>query len=89
MLRYLHCFSMEDQPTGEDYDPSYYKVAKLKEYLEKRYERLFHPCQQLSLDETLIQSFGRMKFKVRIVTKAAHYGIKVYVITDATTSFVL
>ena len=88
MLRYLHCCSMEDQPTGEDYDPSY-KVAELKEYLEKRYERLFHPFQQLSLDETLIRSFGRMKFKVRIVTKAARYGIKVYVITDAATSFVL
>ena len=39
--------------------------------------------------ETLICSFGRMKFKVvRIVTKAACYGIKVYVITDAATLYV-
>jgi hypothetical protein len=40
------------------------------------------------LDKTLIRAFGRMKFKVRIVTKAARYGIKVYVITDAATAFV-
>lgn len=30
-----------------------------------------------------------MKFKVRIVTKAARYGIKIYVLTDAETAFVL
>jgi hypothetical protein len=30
-----------------------------------------------------------MKFKVRIVTKAARYGIKIYVLTDAATAFVL
>ena len=88
MLRYLHCCSLQNQPTGEDYDPTY-KVAEVKDYLEKRYERLFLPSQQLSLDETLIRSFGRVKFKVRIVTKAARYGIKVYVITDAATSYVL
>ena len=88
MLRYLHCCSLESQPTGDDYDPTY-KVAELKDYLEKRFDRLFLPSQQLSLDETLIRSFGRMKFKVRIITKAARYGIKVYVITDAATSYVL
>jgi hypothetical protein len=30
-----------------------------------------------------------MKFKVRIVTKAARYGIKLYVVTDASSAFVL
>jgi Transposase IS4 len=57
--------------------------------LENRYLKLFVPGQQLSLDETLIRAFGRIKFKVRIVTKAARYGIKIYVNTDAATAFVL
>jgi hypothetical protein len=43
----------------------------------------------LLLDETLICAFGRIKFKVRIVTKAARYGIKLYVITDAVTACIL
>ena len=34
MLRYLHCCSLQNQPTGEDYDPTY-KVAEVKDYLEK------------------------------------------------------
>jgi hypothetical protein len=57
--------------------------------LETRYIRLFVPGQQLSLDETLICAFGQIKFEVRIVTKATRYGIKIYVITVATTAFVL
>jgi hypothetical protein len=59
------------------------------DYLESWYDRLFSPGQQLSLDETLIRAFGRIKFKVRIVTKSAHYGIKIYVVTDAVKAFVL
>ena len=89
MLRYLHCCSLDHQQLeGEEYDPAY-KVADLRDYIEKRSQSLFVPGQQLSLDESLIRAFGRMKFKVRIISKAARYGIKVYVITDATTAYVL
>jgi NAD(P)H-flavin reductase len=61
----------------------------MKDYLENGYNVLFIPGQQLSLEETLIWAFGRIKFKVHIVTKAAWYGIKLYVITDAVTAYVL
>jgi DNA polymerase III epsilon subunit-like protein len=88
ILWYLHCCSMDNQPVGNDYNPTY-KVKEIQDYLEDRYNRLFIPGQQLSLDETLIWAFGRIKFKVRIVTKAARYGIKLYVVTDAVTAFVL
>ena len=56
--------------------------------LESRYKKLFVPGQELSLDETLYRAFERIKFKVRIVTKAARYGIKLYVVTDASTAYV-
>jgi hypothetical protein len=89
ILRYLHvCELKEQDPNDESYDPAY-KVAEFRDYLERRYTALFIPGQELSLDETLIRAFGRIKFKVRIVSKAARYGIKVYVITDARTAYVL
>jgi Transposase IS4 len=66
-----------------------YKIMDLKNELEKRWSSLFISGQQLSLDETLLRAFGCMKFKVRIISKAARYGIKLYVVTDAVTSFVL
>lgn len=88
-FRYLHCCPVENQdPRAEGYDPAY-KVAELRDALERRYTALFEPGQQLSLDETLIRAFGRIKFKVRIITKLARYGIKLYVITDAETAYVL
>lgn len=89
ILRYLHCCPAENQDRN---DPNYdacYKISEMKNYLEKRYDALFIPGQQLSLDETLLRAFGRIKFKVRIISKSARYGIKVYVLTDAVTAFVL
>jgi DNA polymerase III epsilon subunit-like protein len=90
MLRFLHVCSLQDQPSRNDpeYDPIY-KVKEMKDYLEMRYKKLYSPGPYLSLDESLIRAFGRIKFKVRIITKAARYGIKLYVITDAETAFVL
>lgn len=89
ILRYLHCCPLHGPDrTADDYDPAY-KVAEMKDYMEDRYRALFIPGQQLSLDETLVRAFGRIKFKVRIVTKAARYGIKIYVLTDAATAYVL
>jgi len=59
------------------------------DYLQQRYKLAFEPGPALSLDESLVRAFGRIKFKVRIITKAARYGIKIYVLADAKTSFVL
>ena len=88
MLQYLHVCSNSAVHTVEDYDPAY-KVVELRDYLQQRFTRLFEPGQQLSLDETLIRTFGRVRFKVRIISKSARYGIKIYVLTDAVTAFVL
>jgi Transposase IS4 len=89
ILRYLHVCSLEDQPerNADNYDPAY-KVEKFKDMLEERLKKLFVPGKNLSLDETLLHAFGIIKFKVRIVTKSARYGIKLYVVTDAETVFV-
>ena len=90
ILRYLHVCSIEGEPQRNDpaYNPAY-KINEMKDYMEDRYKRLFVPGQALSMDESLIRAFGRIKFKVRIITKSARYGIKIYVITDAATAFVL
>jgi hypothetical protein len=87
MLRYIHCCSL-DPPPGP-YDPVH-KVKDVMDYILKRSKKLFSPGEEcLSLDETLIRAFGRIKFKVRIISKSARYGIKIYVVTDARTSYVL
>ena len=90
LLRYAHACDMHNQPDVNSADCTLiYKVKELMEKLEKRCNKAFVPFYALSLDETLIKSFGRIKFKVRIITKAARYGIKAYAITDAKTAYVL
>ncbi len=89
MLRFLHCCPINDPTRNNNvYDPAY-KIKEIMDLLESRYKKLFIPGENLSLDESLIRAFGRIKFKVRIITKAARYGIKLYVLTDAETAFVL
>jgi DNA polymerase III subunit epsilon len=90
ILRFLHVCSLVNQPLPSDpgYSPIY-KIKEFQDYLETRFTSSFIPGQYLSLDESLVRAFGRIKFKVRIVTKSARYGIKMYVLTDATTAFVL
>jgi hypothetical protein len=87
---FLHVCSVEDQPSYNDdnYTPVY-KVQEFMDNLQQRFAKSFTPGAQLSLDESLIRAFGRIKFKVRIITKAARYGIKLYVLTDAETAYVL
>ena len=87
MLRYVHCCPV-DPPVG-DYDDPIYKVQEMMDYILKRSTAVFEPGEQLSLDETLIRTFGRIKFKVRIISKSARYGIKIYVVTDAKMAYVL
>lgn len=70
------------------YDPIY-KVKELMNLLINRFYQLFIPGQCLSLDKNLVRAFGRIKFKVRIISKYARYGIKLYVITDAKSAYVL
>jgi len=90
MLRYLHVCDMKMQPSVNS--PSYspmYKVQELMEYLKQWYKLAFEAGPALSLDESLVRAFGRIKFKVRIITKSARYGIKIYVLADARTSYVM
>jgi Transposase IS4 len=71
-----------------DYNPLY-KVAEFMNQLINRFKVLFVPGQALSLDESLVRAFGHIKFKVRLMSKAARYGIKLYVLTDAVLAYIL
>ena len=65
------------------------KVGKFKEALELRFQTLYESVRNLSVDKTLLQSYRRIKFKVRVITKAARYRIKMYVVTDSIDEYVL
>ena len=43
----------------------------------------------LVLDESHVHAFGQIKFNIRIITKLAQCGIKIYVVTDEEISHVI
>ena len=51
------------------------------------FNHLFVPGYFLSPYESHVREFGQMKFKVRIIEKMAHYGIKNYAVTDEETDY--
>ena len=57
--------------------------------MENHFLICFVPGIFLSLDEYLVHAFIKMKFKFIIITKYAWYGIKIYVVTDAETAYVI
>ena len=70
ILRYLHVCKLEEAPGNSPYNPMV-KIQELMDKLMLRFGKMFVPGQALSLDETLVRAFGRIKFKVRIITKSA------------------
>ena len=89
MLKGLHISSLTN---SSSMDPTYDPLNKIREFknaLEERFRLLCEPGRNLSVDETLLRVYGRLSFKVRVVTKAARYGIKMYVCTDSTDAYVL
>ena len=60
-----------------------------KEALENRCREIYEPSRNFSVDETLLRAYGRISFKVRVITKSARYGIKMYVCTDSVDEYVL
>ena len=89
-MRYLYVCGMNKKASKEN--PEYDQLFNLREFnqnTEHRFNHLFLPIRCLILDESLFFTFVLMKFKVRIITESEGCGIKMYVVIDAETSYVL
>ncbi|KAG7342012.1 hypothetical protein IV203_007104 [Nitzschia inconspicua] len=71
-----HTYKPGQKATSDDgdYDPSYKNLE-----LEKRWAALFVPHQEHRLDETLLRALEERSLKSADISKAARYGIKLYV----------
>ena len=66
-----------------------YKVKEVAAYVISKFAGLYHPGQNLCLDELLLLFKGRLAFKQYIPSKRSRFGIKTFVLTDAATSYCL
>ena len=85
ILRCLVFYDVDDR----DIDDPLYKIRKFVDHIVSTSIKLYEPDQYLTIDESMIKFNGRHCMKVYMPSKPIKYGFKVYMMTDAKTSYVL
>ena len=78
ILKFLH---FNDNSTYDPNDPDRDRLHKVRPFLDlirNRFQRVYKPGKNLSVDESLILFKGRIHFRQYIKTKRARFGIKLY-----------
>ena len=90
ILRFLHLAdSSKQKRKGEDgYDPLY-KVRPIVDHLSAVFSKYYQPSCKLSIDEMMIGTRCRISFLQYMPKKPTRFGIKVWVIAEAKTGYVL
>ena len=89
IFRFLHLNDTDKQvPFGQPgYDPLF-KVRKYLDVVTPLLESEYNLHEQLSIDEAMIPFKGRLDFKQYMKDKPIKWGIKVFVLSDATNGYV-
>jgi len=74
ILKFLH-FSDNEQIDKED---RLYKVRPICEYLVHRFQAIYTPEKEISIDEQLMLHKGHLNFKQYVPNKRAKFGIKIF-----------
>lgn len=85
LLRLLHFCNNDDSKPGN----RLYKLDMVLEEFKCSFHQSFTPFENLCIDESLILYKGRLSFKQFIRTKRHRFGIKLFVLTDVETDYVL
>ena len=59
------------------------------DHIIRKSQELYSPKQGLTIDESMIKFRGRSRFKVYMPLKPTKYGFKAYVLSEASTGYVL
>ena len=88
LLRFIRFDDKASRIIREETD----KLAAIKEILEmirEKFQDAYYPSASLTIDEQLIRFYGKCRFRVYMPSKPDRYGIKVWVLADATNGYCL
>lgn len=89
LFRCLHLTDNAHQtPFGQPGHDRLYKVRKLLNLIVPLFESEYEMHQQCTIDEAMIPFKGRLGFKQYMKDKPTKWGIKVFVLADATNGYV-
>ena len=85
ILRYLH---FADNNTEEE-EGKLRKIQPIVEDLKKKFEKAIIPWENLCIDESLMVWKSGFSFKQYIPSKRHRFGVKLFILCDCETKFVL
>ena len=85
ILRYIH-FS-NNKATNYQGPPKLQKIYPVLSYLNNKYQKLYCPKQDISIDESLTLWKGRLGFKQYLPLKTSKFGIKTYELRESVTGY--
>ena len=80
ILQFLHFSNNEDQTTAQD---KLRKLRPLVQLLVTRFQQLYIPTREISIDEELVLFKGRLAFKQYIPNKRSRFGVKIFALCDS------
>jgi hypothetical protein len=85
LLRLLHFNDSDTQTQGD----ILHKLKPIVAHLRNTFSSIFSAFQNVCIDESLVLFKGRLKFKQFIPSKRHRFGIKVFVLCDCETGYIL
>ena len=84
-LRVLHFCDNNNQPEGD----RLYKIKLIVNHLREKFSDSFRPFNHLCIDESMVLFKGRLIFRQFIPSKRTRFGIKLFIICDCETGYIL
>lgn len=85
LLSFLH-FTDNDTPNRSD---PVWKLRPILTRLTDNFRKYFYPFRKVVIDESLMLFKGRLAFKQYIPSKRHRFGVKLFVLCDCETGFIL
>ena len=87
--RYFHISDREHEPArGTPLYDKLYKVRVFHNMLNQRFQSLFNPGPEVTIDKAMIPYKGRLSFLQYMKDKPTKWGIKVWTFSDAKTGYI-
>lgn len=78
ILKFWHFANNDEQPEGD----RLYKLKNMCDALLSRFQEIYIPGKQLSIDESMVLWRGRLLFRQYIPGKRHKYGVKLYMLCE-------
>ena len=83
--RYLHFSNNEDAPQNPR--DKLFKLRWLIDYLNQKFQTIYTPYGDFTVDESMVKYKGRLSFKQYIHNKPTKWGIKLWSLCDAVNGY--